>query len=187
MNPRIVPKGLGYLATPYTKYEPSPSAAYTAAAKLAGLLMRCGHTVFSPIVHGHPIAEIGKIDPLDYKLWRTLNRLIVPGCDYLIIGQLAGWAKSTGLAEEIIWFEQMRKPIYHCDPQSLVLTPRALGTQRGVALFAANHPRGRSGQLFPRAVGRAGVGSRQDALRACRRERVNEWSSDGLKLRCRSV
>jgi hypothetical protein len=124
MNPRIVPKGLGYLATPYTKYQPSPSAAYTSAAKLAGLLMRCGHTVFSPIVHGHPIAEIGKIDPLDYKLWRTLNRLIVPGCDYLIIGQLAGWDKSTGLAEEIIWFEQMRKPIYHCDPQSLVLTPR---------------------------------------------------------------
>ena len=61
MNPRIVPKGLGYLATPYTKYEPSPSAAYTAAAKLAGLLMRCGHTVFSPIVHGHPIAEIGEV------------------------------------------------------------------------------------------------------------------------------
>ena len=45
-----------YLATPYSKYHRGQDEAFIAAANIAGRLIARGLDVFSPIVHGHPLA-----------------------------------------------------------------------------------------------------------------------------------
>ena len=43
-----------YLASPYSKYPEGTQAAFEMACWQAGLLIRAGVPVFSPIAHSHP-------------------------------------------------------------------------------------------------------------------------------------
>lgn len=132
---------LCYLATPYTKYEPGIERAFTDAARLAGHLLRSGLRVFSPIVHGHPIAIIGKIDPRDLTIWLPFNTLMVKAADVLIVAHLPGWDASTGVAEEIEAFGASGRPIYDLNPNTLLMI------RRGAPLaHAKDDPREQAGE-----------------------------------------
>ena len=115
---------LYYLASAYTHYpEGLDKAAEHAAAIVADLLVIGIHT-FSPIVHGHPVSTVGQLDHLDLDLWYPFNETMMARCDVLIVAHLPGWETSKGIAHEIAFFNEMRKPIFDLDPKTLSMSRR---------------------------------------------------------------
>jgi hypothetical protein len=115
---------LWYLATPYTNYEAGIEAAFRDAAVLASRLLRAGYRVYSPIVHTHPLAIHGGLDPLDHSIWLPFDEAMMERCDRLIVAHMKGWQASRGIAHEIEFFERAGKPIWDLDPVTLQLAKR---------------------------------------------------------------
>jgi len=115
---------LAYLATPYSRYPHGPVAAWQAACRLAGRLIKTGMHVYSPIAHCHPIARYGGLDSLDHDLWMPLDHIMTERCDVLLAAHMEGWDVSKGIAIEIAAFEAGGKPIFDLDPQTLTMTRR---------------------------------------------------------------
>jgi len=118
---------LAYLATPYSKYPSGIEQAFIDASKLAGLLMRAGMRVYSPIAHCHPIAIHASIDPMDHSIWLPFDRAMMQAADVLFVAHMDGWQESYGIAEEIKFFELARKPIFDLHPRELTLIKRGSG------------------------------------------------------------
>ena len=91
------------------------------SAKLCARLLECKVNVYSPVVHAHPIAVHGGINPLDHDFWLSFDAVMIRKCDALIVGQLEGWDRSFGVAHEIAEFSKLRKPIHYLDPVTLKL------------------------------------------------------------------
>lgn len=115
---------LSYLATPYTKYAGGIEKAFIDACKLTALLLRAGIKCYSPIAHTHPIAIHGNLDPLDHDIWLPFDVAMMKACDTLIVAHMEGWSESFGVAQEVQFFEDERKPIFDLDPKTLVMTKR---------------------------------------------------------------
>lgn len=114
-----------HVATPYTKYHAGIWPAYKEAARITGNLLKRGYDVFSPIVHSHPLAFYGDIDPLDHKFWMAVDAPFMAGCDALIVVTMPGWNESDGVAAEIFEFKKRGKPIFYCDPATFDLSEHA--------------------------------------------------------------
>ncbi len=117
---------LAYMASPYTRYSRGIGAAFVDAAKLAARLIQAGVNVYSPIVHSHPIAECGDIDPRDQKFWHDFNQTMLAKCDVLIVAHMDGWEDSSGVAHEIAFFAAEGKPIFDLDPMTLGMVRRSM-------------------------------------------------------------
>lgn len=109
---------LWYMATPYTNFEGGLDLAFRDAAKHAARLLQKGFGVYSPIVHSHPIAMFGGIDPTDHALWMAVDKPFMEKCDGLIVCTLPGWSKSKGMRFEIDWFAKEGKPVRYYDPET---------------------------------------------------------------------
>lgn len=94
-------KPVFYLSTPYSKYDQGTEQAYRDAALAAATLIKQGMFVFSPVVHAHPIATIGGIDPLSHDKWLPLDIAMLDACDGLIVIMMPGWEESFGIKIEI--------------------------------------------------------------------------------------
>lgn len=116
--------GLVYLATPYSKHPRGIDAAFIEAAKLTGLLIRTGMTVYSPIAHTHVVAVQGGIDPFDHSIWLPFDMAMMNAADTLIVAHMDGWESSFGIAEEVKVFARANKPIYDLDPATLFMERR---------------------------------------------------------------
>jgi hypothetical protein len=92
-----------YLASPYSH----PDAAvkeqrYVDVCRAAGVIMREGDTVFSPIAHSHPIEQhfpdgwVG-----DHEFWLRQDFAVLRHCSRLVVLKLDGWEKSFGVAKEV--------------------------------------------------------------------------------------
>ena len=104
--------GFWYVATPYSKYADGLQAAFEEACRVTAELMRQSVPCMSPIVHSHPIATIGGIDPVDHELWvRNDAPLVHAACGCLVI-MMPGWMDSRGVAHEIAEFTQAGKPVF---------------------------------------------------------------------------
>jgi hypothetical protein len=113
---------LAYLATPYTKYlDGDINAAFDEAARLAGLLMLTGIQIYSPIVHCHPIALRAAIDPLNVEFWLANQAIMMARSDVLIVAEIEGWQESRGIAHEIKTFRATGKPVFYCNPATLLM------------------------------------------------------------------
>ncbi len=62
--------------------------------------MRAGLFIYSPISHSHPIALAGGL-PLGWDFWEKYDRAILESCWKIIVVQVDGWDKSSGVSEEI--------------------------------------------------------------------------------------
>ena len=118
------PRTLAYLATPYTRFPGGTEAAFLEASKLAARLLRAGIKVFSPIVHTHPIATFGALDPLDHAMWMALDVVMLSAADVLIVAHMPSWEESKGIAIEIEYFEKAGKPIFDLEVDELRMTKR---------------------------------------------------------------
>ncbi len=112
-----------YLATPYSKYHRGQDEAFIAAAQIAAHLIEQGEQVFSPIVHGHPLAIYGGLAQFDAALWERINKPYLEWCDELYVATMPGWQESTGVAHEIKYFADNGLPIANVDPVTLQITP----------------------------------------------------------------
>ena len=105
-----------YLATPYSKYPGGIEAAFILACRAAADLIRAGVRVYSPIVHTHPIAIHGGIDPYDHKIWLPAATPFLKAATGLLVLRAESWEQSYGIAEEIKAFDHADKPILYMDP-----------------------------------------------------------------------
>lgn len=105
-----------YLASPYSKYPHGLGAAHRLACGNAALLVIAGVKVYSPIAHTHPVAIHGGIDPCDHTIWLPADAPFMHHAFGLIVLRAQGWAESRGVTEEIVVFEQARKPIVYMAP-----------------------------------------------------------------------
>jgi hypothetical protein len=115
---------LSYLATPYSLYPFGPELAFIKAAKLAAQLMLVGIKCYSPIVHCHPLATYGNINPLDNSIWLPFDEVMMNACGTLIVANMSGWQESKGVAHEIAFFEAASKSIFDLDVKTLGMVKR---------------------------------------------------------------
>ena len=91
-----------YLAAPYSSPHADIRESRVAeASRVAALLMMQGHVVFSPITHGHRVAEYLHRDfLLDHEFWMGQCLPMLDACDWLVICPLDGWRESSGVEAE---------------------------------------------------------------------------------------
>ena len=101
-----------YLAAPYSHPEPEVRAARVKeATRVAAFLMTKGNTVFSPITHGHAVAEFFPAGlALDHEFWMRQCRPMLELADALLILPLEGWHRSRGVMAERAWAEELQLP-----------------------------------------------------------------------------
>jgi hypothetical protein len=115
-----------YLASPYSHPDPMVrEARFQAACRQAAELMRCGISVFSPIVYSHSIVAYGL--PADWATWERLDRAILEICSEVLVLALDGWRESEGVQAEIEVAKRLGKPVVVVEPDSLFHGPSSLG------------------------------------------------------------
>ena len=91
-----------YLAAPYS--DPSPevrSARVELASRAAAYLMEQGFVVFSPITHGHYVADhLPDACRLDHEFWMKQCLPFLDRSHGLIVLPLPGWESSRGVQAE---------------------------------------------------------------------------------------
>jgi len=89
-----------YLACPYTHQDPAVRRQrYDAVTACAAHLMRYGAVVYSPITHGHHMAQVHDL-PTDFAWWRRHCLTMLNGARNLTILCLPDWSESTGVLAE---------------------------------------------------------------------------------------
>jgi len=89
-----------YLASPYSHPDPRMrEERFRVACQAAAKLMRNGEVVFSPIAHGHCIAQHGL--PTDWRFWERHDREQLMRCDEVVVLTMDGWRESEGVQAEI--------------------------------------------------------------------------------------
>lgn len=105
-----------YLASPYSKYPHGLDAAYELAVRACGLLMQHGISVYSPIVHTHPIASMCQMDPRDLEIWLPIDGPMIAASHGMIALMAESWAQSEGMLKEREACEAAGKPIVYMVP-----------------------------------------------------------------------
>jgi hypothetical protein len=77
---------------------------------IAGKLMNEGKVVFSPISHGHIIAEIHNL-PTDWEYWEKSCKVFVSRSTKVLVIMAEGWESSRGVSEEIKVAEELGIPV----------------------------------------------------------------------------
>jgi len=101
-----------YLASPYSHPDKAVcNDRFRAACKAAAKLMRDGYIVFSPIAHGHNIAQY--IDNhLDHNFWLEQDMSFLDSwADEMWVLMIDGWQESEGIAAETKRAETIGLPV----------------------------------------------------------------------------
>jgi hypothetical protein len=103
-----------YLACPYTDPDPEiRKSRFEAATVAAAELIKQGNIVYSPITMTHPIDAVlaGASNTLGSDYWVAFDQAFMEMCSEMVVLQLDGWDKSSGIVREIAYFEGAGKPI----------------------------------------------------------------------------
>lgn len=107
-----------YLASPYShRSEQIISERYHATLNYVNMTLETEphHTVYSPIVHYHALAQKHRL-PTDAAFWQARNEDMIAGAKELRILRLTGWEASKGIQLEIAYAESIGKKIVFADP-----------------------------------------------------------------------
>lgn len=106
-----------YLASPYSHPEVTiREQRFRDACRAAAALVASGLTVFSPIVHGHPLVNHGL--PTDWSFWEPFDRDHLQRSDEVVVLTLDGWRESVGVAAELRIAEELGRPVRYLDPDA---------------------------------------------------------------------
>lgn len=111
--------GICYVASPYSKYKMGLNAAAYDVADVTAKLMRHGICALSPIIHGHEVTRIGRLDALDQEFWKAIDKPFVDAASACVVVLMDGWRESAGVQHEIEEFTKAGKPIFYLDPKDL--------------------------------------------------------------------
>ncbi len=162
-----------YLCSPYSDPDPGVrEQRFQAACAVAARLLREGHHVYSPVVHGHPLVRYGL--SADWSFWERHDRQHLKACDEVVVLTLDGWKESIGVQAELRHAGVLGKPVrYSCMESSPNAEPGSGMTSdhRGLSCLACGsdrlrvvYTRGRNG----------GVVQRRRECRACK-QRATTW------------
>lgn len=105
------PKKLTYLACPYSHPDPDVrQRRHEAVNRVAGMLMKKGMLVFSPISHTHPIAVECDM-PKGWDFWHAYDRAFIEASERIIVLMLEGWQDSVGVKAEIAIAAELGIPV----------------------------------------------------------------------------
>ena len=108
-----------YVASPYSHPDAAVrTARYEEACRHAARLVREGRLAYSPIVHSHPLAELGL--PGDWSYWADHNRRMLAACDAVVVLALPGWKESRGVAAEVAIAADLGLPVRFEAPDEAV-------------------------------------------------------------------
>ena len=101
-----------YLASPYTSPDEDVRISrYGAACLVTAQLSKEGLLVFSPIVHGHPLASYGL--PVGFDFWqRHCLSFLKSWATELCVLTIPGWENSRGVKAEIQFAQERDMPIF---------------------------------------------------------------------------
>lgn len=125
----IVMSGFAYLATVYTNHPKGTDAAYRMAVKAAAALSRHVLSVYSPVVHCHPLEAIGGLKK-SHAEWLAFDLPMMYAASELIVLDTPKVDTSAGVGVEIEAFRSQDKPIIFIAPSELGLTIEELGFDR---------------------------------------------------------
>jgi hypothetical protein len=113
-----MPDSLGYfyLAGPYRGHPGGLDAAYNDAVLLSARLIDLGFEIFSPIVHGHPLAKFVQSADSHSDFWLARQMPMMMAARGIIVAQSPGWDKSEGVIFERAFFRSLARPEYIVDP-----------------------------------------------------------------------
>ena len=111
-----------YLASPYSSPdEATRNDRVELASIIAARLMEEGYVVFSPITHGHRVADhLHHSNAHSHEFWMKQCLPMLEACDWLIVLPIEGWRESRGIAEEMAFAKTNRIPTFiwqTADPQ----------------------------------------------------------------------
>ena len=91
-----------YLASPYSSPDPIVrNSRVELASIIAARLMEQGYVVFSPITHGHSVADhLHHRNAHSHEFWMKQCLPMLEASDCMMILPIDGWRESRGLAEE---------------------------------------------------------------------------------------
>jgi hypothetical protein len=113
-----------YLASPYSHDDPEiRRQRYELVCAQAGLLMRAGLLVFSPISHSHGISLYGELHATDWEYWKPVDFWHLHRMDELWVLCLFGWRRSRGVSGEIEEAKRLGKPVRYVLFGSVVGSP----------------------------------------------------------------
>lgn len=82
------------------------------ACDAAGMILKVGIHVISPIAHTHAIACRQDL-PKGFKFWEAYDRALIERCDGMIVLMADGWEQSIGMRAEIEIARSMRLPVLY--------------------------------------------------------------------------
>ena len=107
-----------YLASPYTHVDAVVrEARFDAACLATSTLMIAGFSVYSPIVHSHPLVRYGL--PVEWEFWQTHDCEHLRRCDEVVVLTLDGWKASRGVQAEIALAIEIDLPIRYLSPSMI--------------------------------------------------------------------
>ena len=123
--------GIVYLASPYTKHPQGMGVAYENAVVAARRLLAMGHCVYSPIVHGHPLAGEAWVEetegplggpyttkrktvqiPLASEFWWAHCKPFLDAAVLMVVLKDEGWNKSLGVIYEVGYMRAQGKRVW---------------------------------------------------------------------------
>ena len=106
-----------YLASPYSHSDPQVrEVRFDAACLATAHLIRTGRSVFSPIVHGHPLVRFGL--PTDWAFWELHDLEHLQRSDEMLVLQIDGWQESEGVQAEIALASALGKRVNYLAPEA---------------------------------------------------------------------
>jgi hypothetical protein len=119
-----------YVVSPYSHPVPQiREQRFEAACAAVATLMHAGHIVFSPVVHGHPLAQRGL--PGDWTFWEQHARWHLERCDEVVVLMLGGWESSEGVLAEIDIAGELGKIVWYRSPVRPTTPTLADGAEEG--------------------------------------------------------
>lgn len=109
-----------YLASPYSHRKPSVrTQRFHYACNATASLLHAGLNVFSPIVHGHPLAAHGL--PTDWFFWQAFDREQILRCTSVVVLMLDGWQESVGVQAELRIAAEASLPVQYMLPAEFMI------------------------------------------------------------------
>lgn len=102
-----------YLGAPYTSPDPEVRARrQSIASRYAAVIATQGFAVFSPITHGHQIADYLPLAVAhDHDFWMRQCLPILGEASLMLVLPVPGWRQSLGLAKEIAYAHSKELPV----------------------------------------------------------------------------
>lgn len=108
-----------YLASPFWHEDSAVRHnRYLAATQAAGTFILDGILIFSPITHCYPIDQEHP-DNFSNSKWTTISMAYLKRCQSLLVLELPGWNRSTGVAGELAYARRNRLSVIQARPDFL--------------------------------------------------------------------